>query len=266
MQTIVCNRDRRNPDAAGAAEIFKRYFPPTHHAGIGRRRQALSLREAAMFTRVHVVGHGRLGSAVSARLAERGILAAGADADLILLCVPDRAIAEVAQRTATGPWIAHMSGAVPLSALSPHERRFGLHPLQTFRIGGGPMQLDGASAAVTGDSNEARERARWLAGRLNLEPFDLDEDKRVLYHAGATMASNFLVTLYRASRQLVEAAGAPPEGLLPLMRQTIDNGFELTGPIARGDWATVEAHLAAIHEHAPEIEDLYRAMARPRVD
>jgi len=84
----------------------------------------------------------------------------------------------------------------------------------------------------------------------------------VLYHAGATIASNFLVTLYRAARQLVEAAGAPPDALLPLMRRTIDNGFELTGPIARGDWNTVEAHLAAIQEYAPELEDLYRAMAR----
>ena len=93
-------------------------------------------------------------------------------------------------------------------------------------------------------------------------PFDLPDESRVLYHAGAAMASNFLVTLYRAASRLVEAAGAPPEGLLPLMRRTIDNGFELTGPIARGDWTTVEAHLAAIHEHAPEIEDLYRAMAR----
>jgi len=155
-----------------------------------------------------------------------------------------------------------MSGAVPLSALSPHALRFGLHPLQTFRAGGGPEQLDGASAAVTGGSNEARERARWLAARLDLRPFDLDEDKRVLYHAGATMASNFLVTLYRASRQLVEAAGAPADGLLPLMRRTMDNGFELTGPISRGDWETVEAHLKAIHQDAPEIEELYRAMAR----
>jgi len=216
-----------------------------------------------MFARVHVVGHGRLGSAVSARLAERGVRAVDTDADLTLLCVPDRAIAEVAQKTSTGPWIAHMSGAVPLSALSPHQRRFGVHPLQTFRVGGGPEQLDGASAAVTAENAEARERGRWLAGCLNLKPFDLDEDKRVLYHAGATMASNFLVTLYRASRQLVEAAGAPPEGLLTLMRRTIDNGFELTGPISRGDWATVEAHLAAIHEQgAQEIEDLYRAMAR----
>ena len=155
-----------------------------------------------------------------------------------------------------------MSGAVSLSALSPHVQRFSLHPLQTFVRDGGPGQLDGAWAAVTGDTDGALERGRWLAGCLNLRPFDLPDEARVLYHAGAAMASNFLVTLYRAASRLVEAAGAPPEGLLPLMRRTIDNGFELTGPIARGDWTTVEAHLAAIHEHAPEIEDLYRAMAR----
>ena len=215
-----------------------------------------------MFTRVQVVGHGRLGSAVGARLAERGVAASGPDADLVLLCVPDRVIHEVAAQTPTGPWIAHMSGAVPLSALAPHTRRFGVHPLQTFKVGGGPGQLDGASAAVTAETDEARDRARSLAGLLNLRPFDLQEDKRILYHAGATMASNFLVTLYRAARQLVEAAGVPAEGLLPLMQRTIDNGFDLTGPIARGDWTTVDAHLAAIHEHAPEIEELYRAMAR----
>jgi predicted short-subunit dehydrogenase-like oxidoreductase (DUF2520 family) len=214
-----------------------------------------------MFTRVQVVGHGRLGSAVSARLAEQRVLA-DTDADLVILCVPDRAITEVAAHMSPGPWIAHMSGAVPLSGLAPHVNRFGVHPLQTFRRGGGPGQLDGASAAVTGESDAARERARWFAGCLALRPFDLDEDKRVLYHAGATMASNFLVTLFRASRQLVEAAGAPADGLVPLMRQTIENGFELTGPISRGDWTTVEAHLAAIHEHAPELEELYRAMAR----
>ena len=215
-----------------------------------------------MFTRIRVVGHGRLGSAVDARLAESGSISAGPDADLVILCVPDRVIADVAQSIAPGPWIAHMSGAVPLSALSPHTQRFGVHPLQTFIPGGGPSQLDGASAAVTGESDDARARGRWLAASLRLKPFDLDERNRVLYHAGATVASNFLVTLYRAARQLVEAAGAPPEGLLPLMRRTMDNGFDLTGPIARGDWSTVEAHLAAIHEHAPELEELYRAMAK----
>ena len=215
-----------------------------------------------MFTRVQVVGHGRLGSAVSARLAEQGLLTTGTEAGLVLLCVPDRVIHEAAGRVPEGPWVAHMSGAVPLAALARHVRRFGLHPLQTFKVGGGPGQLDGASAAVTAETDDARERARWLAGRLKLQPFDLPEDKRVLYHAGATMASNFLVTLYRAARQLVETAGVPPEALLPLMRRTIDNGFELTGPISRGDWSTVDAHLAAIREHAPEIEELYRALAR----
>ena len=215
-----------------------------------------------MFTRVQVVGHGRLGSAVNARLAERGVIASGADPDLVILCVPDRAIHDVAQSIPVAPWIAHMSGAVPLSALSPHSQRFGLHPLQTFKIGAGPAQFDGASGAVTGESDAACECGRWLAGCLNLRPFDLAEDKRVLYHAGATMASNFLVTLYRASRQLVEAAGAPADGLLPLMQGTIANGFELTGPISRGDWATVDAHLSAIHDAAPELEELYRAMAR----
>jgi predicted short-subunit dehydrogenase-like oxidoreductase (DUF2520 family) len=75
------------------------------------------------------------------------------------------------------------------------------------------------------------------------------------------MASNFLVTLYRAAARLVESAGAPPEALLPLMQRTIDNRFELTGPIARGDMSTVDAHLSAIQKAAPDLEALYRAMA-----
>ena len=215
-----------------------------------------------MFTQIGVVGHGRLGSTIAARLEERRLAADVESADLVILCVPDRAIHEAAGRVPVGPWIAHTSGAVPLSALAPHERRFGLHPLQTFRRDGGATQLDGAWAAVTAESEDARQRSRWLAQTLGLEPFDLREDRRVLYHAGATVASNFLVTLYRAARHLIEIAGAPPEALLPLMRRTMDNGFDLTGPIARGDWATVEAHIAAVQQHAPEVEELYRALAR----
>ena len=67
-----------------------------------------------------------------------------------------------------------------------------------------------------------------------------------LYHAGAAIASNFLVTLYRVSSGLFEAAGAPPEALVPLLERTIENGFELTGPVARGDWETVERHRNAL--------------------
>jgi predicted short-subunit dehydrogenase-like oxidoreductase (DUF2520 family) len=216
-----------------------------------------------MIERIQIVGaRGRVGSAVSARLAERGIAYDSANPELVLLCVPDRAIGEVAAGTPVGPWIAHVSGATSLSALDPHEKRFGLHPLQTFTLARGPEQLDGAWAAVTAETDAARQRGRWLANSLGLWAFDLRDESRVLYHAGAAMASNFLVTLYRAASRLLEHAGAPPEALLPLMRRTIDNGFELTGPIARGDWTTVDAHLAAIQRAAPELEDLYRAMAQ----
>ncbi|HVZ21798.1 MAG TPA: DUF2520 domain-containing protein [Vicinamibacterales bacterium] len=216
-----------------------------------------------MFDRVKVVGRGRVGSAVATRLAERARLAAdGDEPDLVLLCVPDRAIHEAAAAVPPGPWLAHVSGAVSLSALSPHERRFGVHPLQTFNRSGRADQLDGAWAAVTADTEDARIRGRWLATTLALQPFDLRDDRRVLYHAGATVASNFLVTLFRAARDLVQKAGVPPDALLPLMRRTMENGFELTGPIARGDWATVEAHVAAIRVEAPELEELYRTLAR----
>lgn len=215
-----------------------------------------------MFTHVKVVGLGRVGSAINARLEERGLAARDGDADLVLLCVPDQAIAEVATRLPPGPWVGHVSGATPLSALAPHVRRFGLHPLQTFTRSRGPEQLDGAWAAVTGENDDAVSRATWLAGELGLKPFRIDEERRALYHAGATIASNYLVTLHRVASQLVERAGAPSAALLPLMQRVIDNGFELTGPIARGDWRTVEAHLDAIRHDVPELEALYLALAR----
>jgi predicted short-subunit dehydrogenase-like oxidoreductase (DUF2520 family) len=215
-----------------------------------------------MFTRVRVVGLGRVGSAINARLEERGLAAGAGDADLVLLCVPDQAIAEVATRLPLGPWVAHVSGATPLSSLAPHVQRFGLHPLQTFTRSRGAEQIDGAWAAVTSETDEARARGWWLADRLGLRAFDLRDDQRVLYHAGAAMASNFLVTLYRSASLLVERAGAPPEALIPLMRRTIENGFDLTGPIARGDWSTVDAHQAAIHAEVPDLEPLYRALAQ----
>ena len=214
-----------------------------------------------MFQSIRVIGRGRVGGAVAGRLHEQRLLAETGDADLVLLCVPDSAIGEVARSLPAGPWIAHVSGATPLAAMDPHTRRFGVHPLQTFTRSRGPEQLDGAWAAVTGDSEDARARGRWLAGQLGLHPFDMAEDKRVLYHAGAAMASNYLVTIFRSASRALEAAGAPPEALLPLMRRTIDNGFELTGPISRGDWRTVDAHLEVLGRFAPDLVPMYRALA-----
>lgn len=211
---------------------------------------------------VTVVGaRGRVGSAVSERLAERGVRLDAPAPAIVLICVPDRAIAEVAASIEPGPWVAHVSGATPLAALGPHERCFGMHPLQTFTHRRGADQLDGAWAAITGESEQARVTATELATLLGLRPFRLEDDHRAAYHAGAAIASNFLVTLRYAAGSLLEAAGAPPEALDPLMARTIENGFELTGPIQRGDWETVDRHLEAIHRERPELEPLYRVLA-----
>ncbi len=214
-----------------------------------------------MIERIHVIGSGRVGSAVAARLRERGIDAADDAPELVLLCVPDSAIAEVAGSVETGPWVAHVSGATPLAALAPHARRFSVHPLQTFTATRGAEQLDGAWAAVTAETAAARQAGFWLAETLGLRPFELADSARTLYHAGAVFASNYLVTLQRAASLLFRAVGAPPEALEPLMRRTIENGFELTGPLARGDWATVEAHRAAIRADRPELDHLYETLA-----
>jgi predicted short-subunit dehydrogenase-like oxidoreductase (DUF2520 family) len=210
---------------------------------------------------VNVIGRGRVGSAVVARLEERGVELREDDVDVVLICVPDRAIADVAASVDPGPWIAHVSGATPLAALDPHSKRLSVHPLQTFTLDRGPEQLDGTWAAVTAENVEARAVGWDLADTLGLRPFDLADDDRVLYHAGAAIASNYLVTLYRAAARLFEDAGAPPEALVSLMTRTIENGFQLTGPIARGDWSVVDAHIGVLHEAHPELEPMYRVLA-----
>ena len=218
-----------------------------------------------VFESVTVIGSGRVGSAIGARLSERGV-ALGENGSLVVICVPDDAIGEVAAGIAVGPWVAHVSGATSLEALEPHRRRFSLHPLQTFAEPSGDpaqlaMQFDGAWAAITGDTAEALAVARELAELLGLRSFELADSDRTLYHAGAVFASNYVVTLQRAAVRL----GVPAEGLVPLMRGTIEHGFELTGPIARGDWATVEAHKQAIRARHPELEHLYDTLAEATV-
>ena len=211
-----------------------------------------------MIEGVQVIGSGRVGSAVSARLSERGVAVGEDDPDVVLLCVPDTAIADTAKCLTRGrAWVGHVSGATPLAALDPHERRFSLHPLQTFERSGDPSQFDGAWAAITGETAEALAVAQELAETLGLQPFELADSDRTLYHAGAVFASNYLVTLQRAAVRL----GVPAAGLVTLMQGTIAHGFELTGPIARGDWATVEAHKRVIRATHPELEQLYETLA-----
>jgi predicted short-subunit dehydrogenase-like oxidoreductase (DUF2520 family) len=220
-----------------------------------------------VFTRACVVGAGRVGKALAGRLGERmpthsttRELDVG-DVDLVVLCVPDRTIAEVARAIPPGPWIAHTSGACRLDALDPHEHRLSLHPLQTFTLELGPEQLDGSWAAISGESEEALAAGRELAALLGVTPFALDDDERPLYHAAAHFAASFLVTLHDVAGSLMEAAGGPPEALEPLMRRTMENGFRHTGPLVRGDWETIDRHSDAIALRRPELLGLYRALA-----
>jgi predicted short-subunit dehydrogenase-like oxidoreductase (DUF2520 family) len=219
-----------------------------------------------VFEAIHLIGTGRAGGAIRARLRERGLRVTDGrrpdpGADLVILAVPDAVIAEVASAVEIGPWIAHVSGATRLGALDPHERRFSTHPLQTLTRERGADQLDGAWAAISGESADALDRARWLAETLGLRPFEVADGDRALYHAAAVIGGNFLVTLHQIATRLLAEVGAPAEAIVPLMRRTIENGYELTGPIARGDWPTVEAHMAALAERDPDLVPLYRALA-----
>jgi predicted short-subunit dehydrogenase-like oxidoreductase (DUF2520 family) len=199
-----------------------------------------------LFTSACVVGAGRVGQAIGARLGEHiptrtvGRELDVGEGDLVVLCVPDAEIRGVAERIPPGPWIAHTSGSASVDELHGHERRFSLHPLQTFTHGGGAEQLDGAWAAISGEAREALAAGRELANLLGLRPFELADGSRALYHAAAMMASTFVVTLHDVGAELMSAAGGPPEALVPLTRRTIENGFQHTGPLVRGDTDTVK--------------------------
>jgi predicted short-subunit dehydrogenase-like oxidoreductase (DUF2520 family) len=228
--------------------------------------------------RVGVVGAGRLGTALTGALREAGIAVDGPagrgevprDCDAIVLCVPDAEI-EAAAATVVGsaPLVGHTSGATPLSALAPAgAAAFGLHPLQTFAPDASGLDaFAGAGCAIAGSTAEALAFAADLAHTLGMTPFEIDDEGRAAYHAAASVASNFLVTLQAAAERIAAGAGLEPDEarrlLVPLLRRTVDNVAELgperalTGPVARGDEATVAAQRRAVAEAAPELLDLF---------
>jgi predicted short-subunit dehydrogenase-like oxidoreductase (DUF2520 family) len=216
-----------------------------------------------------VIGAGRVGTVAAARLGAR-LFARGEDPDLggcrlLLIATPDAAIAEVcnalAPRLEPGAGVVHFSGGTSVAALaSAPGARASVHPLQTIWPDRGPDQLEGAHAAVTGDW----ELGAGLARALGMTPFPLADEAKPAYHAASVFASNYVVTLTHAAVSLLERTGLEREAALaalrPLQHRTIDvAGSPPTGPIARGDAATVAAHLRAV---GPELEPLYRALGR----
>ena len=196
------------------------------------------------------------------------VAAAGAGAALVVIATPDAAIEHSARDLAPSlepdALVVHLSGARGLDALAPvAELRpdcavGALHPLQTFAAPD-PARIAGSWAAVAGPPAVAD-----LARALGAHPFVVPDDRRAAYHAAAVVASNHLVALLGQVERLADVAGVPFDAFRPLVEATVANcgdrgpAAALTGPVARGDAATVAAHLEAL----PDAErDTYRALA-----
>ncbi len=216
-----------------------------------------------------VIGAGRVGHTVAARLGAR-LIGREPEPDLdgcrmLLIATADASIEPVcealAPRLRPDAAVVHFSGATSIHALdSAAGPTACVHPLQTIWRELGPDQLEGAYAAVTGD----RDLGDRLARDLGMEPFALDDDAKPIYHAASAFASNYLVTLTQVAIGLMERAGVERDlarrALRPLQERTLEViDRPPTGPIARGDEATVTAHVEAI---GAELEPLYRALGR----
>ncbi|MGP3972273.1 Rossmann-like and DUF2520 domain-containing protein [Streptomyces sp. 6N223] len=261
--------------------------------------------------RVGVVGAGRVGPALAAALrlaGHRPVAVSGvsdasrrraeallpgvpllppdevlADADLVLLTVPDDALPGLVTGLAEtgavrpGQLIAHTSGRYGTAVLDPALRAgalpLALHPVMTFT--GTPVdvqRLAGCTFGVTAPE-ELRLAAEALVIEMGGEPEWIPEHARPLYHAALALGANHLVTLVAQSMDLLRTAGvsAPARMLGPLLGAALDNALRsgdaaLTGPVARGDAGTVAAHVAELRAHAPHALPGYLAMARATAD
>lgn len=183
--------------------------------------------------------------------------------DAVLLCVPDGEIGPAAKQIVPGPLVGHCSGATGLGVLAPHEA-FSLHPLMTVTAQG--ADFTGAGAAVAGTTARALALATELTQALGMRAVEVADGDRPAYHAAASIASNFLITLEAAAERLAASVGVERELLVPLVRASVENWARLgperalTGPVARGDETTVARQRAAVEEAAGDLLPLFDAL------
>ncbi len=171
--------------------------------------------------------------------------------DLLVIATPDRVVAEtaLAVEPVAETVVVHMSGALGLEVLLPHTRRASVHPLVSLPGSGvGERRLlDGAWFAVDGDP-----LAGMLVDDLGGRAVVVSAKDRAAYHAAAVIASNHLVALLGQAERIAKSIGVPLEAFLELAAGSVDNVRDLgtvnalTGPAARGDEATIRAHLEAL--------------------
>ena len=235
---------------------------------------------------IAIIGAGRMGRGLTLALEEAGVEARlfsrsrrpedTRRAAVVLIATPDDAIGGVAtelareQAVSDGQVVLHLSGLLDhlaLHALASTGAALGsFHPLQSIADPATAAErLRGAFAGLEGDPRavEAGER---LAAALGMHAVHLAPGAKPAYHAGAVIASNYVVVLAAVAERLARRSGATPAEAaalyLPLMQGTVANlslgpAAALTGPVRRGDAATVRTHLAAL---APEERQLYRAL------
>lgn len=219
---------------------------------------------------IAIVGDGRMGNALAAALRSRGVEVVGplrrgeaVRGDIALLVVPDREIANAVQSVPEATLVGHTAGAVTLDVFGGRPG-FSMHPLMT--AGSGRADFADATAAIAGSSPHALGVAHAIAMRLGMIPIEIPDDKRVAYHAAASIAANFLVTLEVMAARVGGNAGIERRHLMPLARAALENwgalgAAALTGPIARGDAEVVDKHRAEITRNAPEFLAAWEAMA-----
>ncbi|WP_447762632.1 Rossmann-like and DUF2520 domain-containing protein [Sphingopyxis panaciterrae] len=267
---------------------------PSHQFGIvgsGRVAQALALAFAPHSAAPPVLwgrSHAMLDAAV-ARIG-RGVAAPSIDqliddCDIIAIAVADDAIASVAADMASAvpdgctPFIFHVSGRSGAAILDPLGAAgavtAAIHPAMTFTgdLHTEVRRMAEACFAITGSSPDATARARHIVGLLNGTAVEIAEDRRALYHAGLCHASNHLVTLIAGASHALQDAGVhdPAALLAPLVRAALENSLQqgfaaLSGPLLRGDERTINEHLDALADGAPELRSAYRAMAIATLD
>ncbi len=212
---------------------------------------------------------------------------AAAAGKLVLLTVPDEAIEKVcgelaaASAFAEGSIVAHCSGALSSEILGAARsccacQVGSMHPMQTFpTVEAAVAKLPGAYCFCEGDHQAVTVLER-LARAIGAKPVRMDPAGKVLYHAAAVMACNYVTALLDAAVTVFGKAGIKSESaaaaIAPMVLATVENvaamgpAEALTGPIARGDQAVVRRHLEALGRCDDELPDLYKALGRRTVD
>lgn len=189
--------------------------------------------------------------------------------DLVIVATPDRAIRDAARvvgaRLTGAATVIHLSGFTSIEAVDVGTGRFGsLHPLMSLSDPvRGRRALRGAPAAVTGSSRDVERMISGFAESIGMRPFGLPDHRRRLYHTSAAVASNITTGVLGLAFELMSSAGVDPSVLRPLVDQSIANAFDLgpdralTGPIVRGDEATVAGQRLEVGLVDPGLADQF---------